>query len=510
MAAGLNIGQLLGESLAGSQVLLYLEFHLRFRLSLVRIARIVVCRPGEADAPGLLVFAVPRQPPDRVVARPRSPAKCRGLLSDSYTLNNGLRLVVNPIPHTRAATIEVVVAAGFGYEGPDDHGLGHLVEHMLFKGTARRPGYREIAAAIESLGGVINAATDREVTAYYVRVPAEHLPAAAELLGDVIGHSTMAAAALAVEQRIIVDELITARDTPEDWVGQLFDEMLWPDHGVGRRPSDGVPVIQAAIPEALSAYLVHYYGAANMVVSVAGRVDAPAVRDVVESAFGGLAAGRSAQWPATPSTGSKQRVARDRQEGMQVNFVVGGRTFGHDDPDRFALDLLSAVLVEGMGSRLFAEIREERALAYDIGGGLTQFRDTGSFAVGGAVAGAALEPALETILATCRSLADNDLPEPELRRARGYVKGGLILGMEDSFNVASWFAREELLETERLTPEQAVERIDAVTLADIRRVAKRIFAPGWAHLALVGPVSDISGSYRVLERGSGVATNVAG
>ncbi|HJN39385.1 MAG TPA: insulinase family protein, partial [Chloroflexota bacterium] len=176
----------------------------------------------------------------------------------------------------------------------------------------------------------------------------------------------------------------------------------------------------------------------------------------------------------------------------------------------FALDLLSAVLVEGMGSRLFAEIREERALAYDIGGGLTQFRDTGSFAVGGAVAGAALEPALETILATCRSLADNDLPEPELRRARGYVKGGLILGMEDSFNVASWFAREELLETERMTPEQAVERIDAVTPADIRRVAERIFSPGWAHLALVGPVNDISGPYRVLERGSGVVTNVAG
>ncbi len=458
---------------------------------------------------GLVTFAVPNYPPDRILTRPRWPAKRRSLLSDSYTLNNGLRLVVNPIPHTRAATIEVVVAAGFGYEGPDDHGLGHLVEHMFFKGTDRRPGYREIAAAIEILGGVMNAATDREATAYFVRVPAEHLPAAVELLGDVIAHSTMTAAALAVEQRIIVDELITARDTPEDWVGQLFDEMLWPDHGVGRRPSDGVPVIEAATGDALRSYRERYYGAANMVVSVAGRVDPPVVRDAVETAFGGLAAGHPAQWPATPSAGSKQRVARDRQEGMQVNFVVGGRTFGHNDPDRFALDLLSAVLVEGMGSQLFGKIREERALAYDIGGGLTQFRDTGSFAVGGAVAGAALEPALETILATCRSLADHDLPDAELRRAREYVEGGLILGMEDSFNVASWFAREELLEIERMTPEQAVARIDAVTPADVRRVAERIFTPGWAHLALVGPVNDISGPYRVLEHGSGVVTDAA-
>ena len=408
----------------------------------------------------------------------------------THTLDNGLRAVISPISHTRAVTIQLAVGIGFGYESERTHGLAHFVEHMLFKGTRSRPTFSDITGVIESLGGSINAATDKEMTAVFIKCPSAHFESALEILADVVHDSLFDPAEIERERRVIIDEAVISRDAPDDWAMQRLDQLLWPEHGLGRPISDSLDATRRATAHTLRDYTARYFGAANAVVAIAGNVDQDRALASVNTLFRGYASGERAMWPAVMDGSPDSRLAVDERDVLQVSIAVGTRTLSQNDSDRYPLELLNAVLGEGMCSRLFAEIRERRALSYDVFSYLSQYRENGSISIFASSTPEDVAEMATAIIGQCELLKTQSPSDWEVERAREYVKGGLILGMEDSENVAGWFAREELLESERMTVDAVIERLDAVTASDISRVAERIFAGDWARLAVVGPVRD--------------------
>ena len=411
---------------------------------------------------------------------------------DIQTLDNGLRAVITPITNTRAVTIQLAVGIGFGYESERTHGLAHFVEHMLFKGTESRPTFSDITGLIESLGGSINGATDKEMTFVYVRCPSIHFDAALEILSDVVQNSRFDPEEVERERRVLIEEATMSHDTPDEWAMQLLEQLLWPGHGLGRPISDNLDVTRNTTPDTLRSYAARNFGAANAVVSIAGAVERERALESIETRFHGYRSGERAEWPKVDSSNRRleSRLTIEERDVMQVNVALGTHSLSRTDPDRYALELLNAVLGEGMCSRLFAEIRERRALTYDVFSYTSQNREDGSIAIFantnpenvGAMTGAIIEE--------CERLKTQPPSDWELERAREYVKGGLILGLEESHNVASWYAREELLESERMTVDAVIRRLNSVTADDVSRVAQRIFTGDWVRLAAVGPVED--------------------
>ncbi len=424
---------------------------------------------------------------------------------DTHTLDNGLRAVVTPIAHTRAVTIQLAVGIGFGYESERTHGLAHFVEHMLFKGTGARPTFSDITGFIESLGGSINAATDKEMTFFFVRCPAAHFEPALEILADIVHDSRFDPEEVERERRVLVEEATMSRDAPDDWAMQLLEQLLWPGHGLGRPISDNLEVTRNATPDMLRDYAARYFGAANAVVSVAGNVGRKRALESIETRFRSYRSGERAEWPkAVPMNDCpNSRLVIEERDALQVSVAVGTRSLSQTDPDRYPLELLNAILGEGMCSRLFAEIRERQALTYDVFSFVSQSCEGGSISIFansnpgdvGAMTGAIIEE--------CELLKTRPPSDWELERAREYVKGGLILGMEESHNVASWYSREELLEKERMTVDAVIQRLDSVTADDISRVAHRIFAGDWPRLAAVGPVKDHKSLTQLIRSQSG-------
>ena len=411
---------------------------------------------------------------------------------DTQTLDNGLRAVITPIAHTRAVTIQLAVGIGFGYESERTHGLAHFVEHMLFKGTGTRPTFSDITGFIESLGGSINAATDKEMTFFFVRCPSAHFEPALEILADIVHDSTFDPEEVERERRVLIDEAMMSRDTPDDWAMELLEQLLWPGHGLGRPISDNLEVTRNATPDVLRDYAARYFGAANAVISVAGNVERERAVESIEARFHGYRSGERAEWPEAGTLNGcpDSRLAIEERDGLQVSVALGTRSLSQTDPDRYPLELLNAILGEGMCSRLFAEIRERQALTYDVSSYTSQNREGGSIAIFANSNPDDTGAMTSAIIEECELLKTQSPSGWELERAREYVKGGLILGMEESHNVASWYAREELLEQERMTVDAVIQRLDAVTAGDISRVAQRIFAGDWVRLAAVGPVKD--------------------
>jgi len=403
-----------------------------------------------------------------------------------FELDNGLRTVVASYEGTKAVTIEVAVATGFGYETGSNRGVSHLVEHMIFRGSKSRDSIVDISAYVESLGGYVNASTDRDVTTYFTYTPVEGFAQACEVLGDILQNPKFAEADCNLEKQIIVDELRIARDTPEDWASQNLDYLLWPNHGLGVPVSTDIENIEGLLPLHLRRHMNDVYVASNMVVGIAGDIDTSHARSVVQKAFGGIPSGAPTVWPAVDRNIGSNLFCEDRNV-MQTSFVIGAGTLGNEDPDKYVLEILNAVLGDGMGSRLFTNIREKRGLAYDIYSGLYQYRDTGALTISATVSP---EVALETIDATieqCHALSMDPPTDHELRRAFEYVKGGLVLSMEHSSNVASWHTREELLENYKMTVDEVVHKLAEVGKRDVALAADKLFRSEKLCLSVVGP-----------------------
>ena len=401
-------------------------------------------------------------------------------------LDHGLRVVSTFLPHTMSASISIFVGAGSRYEEARLAGVSHFIEHMLFKGTHQRPTPKEISEAIEGVGGVLNAATDKELTVYWCKVPVQHFDLAMDVLSDNLLHSRLDPSDMEKEREVIIEELNMVYDSPADLANLMIDEVVWPDQPLGRDTGGTRESVSQITRDDLLSYMSEHYAPAAAVVAVAGSVAPRQVEEASHRFLGDWRPAPTKPWyPATDGqTGPRVSLKSKRTEQANLCIAVDGLSSEH--PDRYAQDVMNTILGEGMSSRLFLELREKLGLAYDIHSYLNHFRDTGSQVVFAAVDPRKVNETISAILSELAKLRDG-VPEDELHRAKESMKGRLLLRMEDTRAVSSWTGAQDLLRNTIMTVEEVVERIDAVTTEDLRRVTSTLFVTDKLKLAIVGP-----------------------
>jgi predicted Zn-dependent peptidase len=403
------------------------------------------------------------------------------------TLANGLRILTAPMPGTRSVAVSVYVGAGSRYETDPEAGISHLLEHLLFKGTEKRPTAQEISELIEGVGGVLNASTDRELTVYYAKVASVHLDRAADVLTDMIRHPLLAAEELEKERKVVIEELAAVEDSPAQIVDILLDATMWPDQPIGRDVAGTEASVSAITRDSTVEYLRRQYVPNNVVITVAGAVTHDEVLQRVGGALGDWTAGEPSRWFPVVDGQSAARLAVQHKKTEQAHIEIAVHGLSNHDPDRFALDLISVVLGEGMSSRLFQELREKRALCYEVHSYASHYMDTGSFAVYAAVDPAKASEAVRALLFELTKVRDEGVTEEELAKAKELSKGRLLLRMEDTRAVSGWLGGQEMLNGYVRTPEEVVALLDAVTIDDVRRVAQRLIDQARMTMAIVGP-----------------------
>ncbi len=410
-----------------------------------------------------------------------------------HAVGDGLRLIVTPMPHARSVGISVYLAAGSRFEPTEEEaGLAHFLEHLCFKGTPRRPHAMDVSREIDGLGGTINAATNREFTVYYGKVTAGRLEPALDLLADMLRESLFVDSEVERERGVILEELAAVEDSPGEQSGVLLDELLWPDQPHGRDIAGTVASVTAMPRDRIFDYYCQQYVANGAVVSLAGAVDDAEATEVVERLMGTWPAGSPREWVRDRGT-QGERAAAIEKETEQVHLTIGVPALSIHDPDRYAADLLSIVLGEGMSSRLFARLREELGLCYDIHTYVGHLLDTGMF---GVYAGVDPSHAIEAVHEISKELARARQPiaAEELQRAKEVARSRLELRIEDTRAVSSLYGSQSILDLDLERPVQLAERTMAVTIEDVERVANRLLRDEAIHLASVGPcgVADLS------------------
>lgn len=401
-------------------------------------------------------------------------------------LPNGLRILTAPMPHTRSVSISVYVGAGSRYETAPEAGISHFVEHLCFKGTEKWPSAKEIAEVIDNVGGILNAGTDRELTTYYCKVARPHFEIALDLLIDMLCSSRFDPEEVEKERQVILEELASINDSPSQQVDVLIDQIMWPDQPLGWDVA-GTPESVASITrDQTYKYLRCQYVPNNMVIAVAGNVAHEEVVHLIERALGSIQPGTPQSWyPAVNGVrGPRLGLLAKKTEQAHLSIAVRGVPLGH--PDRYALDLASVILGEGMSSRLFIELREKRGLCYDVHSYVSHFLDTGAFTIYAGVDPARAEEATAALLEELARLREG-VPEEELTKAKELTKGRLFLRMEDTRAVSGWLGAQELLLGQVKSVDEAVEEMERVTVEDLKRIANVLLVSDQLYFAAVGP-----------------------
>lgn len=404
------------------------------------------------------------------------------------TLADGLRVATERVPGARSVAIGVWVGVGARDETDRFGGASHYLEHLVFKGTEQRSA-RQIAQAVDAVGGEMNAYTAKEHTAYHVRLPAQDLDMGLDLLADVLTSPAFRPDEVDAERQVILEELLLSEDDPEDRVHTLCDELVFPDHPLGREVLGNPETIEGMARADISAFFERWYRPANLVVAAAGDLDHDDVQRRIEAGFSRPeAAGRvSGEQPvrAAPSIGPvRSRTLEKPTE--QTHLALGWRACSLDHPDRYPLAVLNHVLGGGLSSRLFYEIRERRGLAYSVGSYTSLYADSGCLVASVGTSPGHLDEVQALLTVEVDKLREDGITAEELRVAQGSLAGSLVLGLEDT---ASRMGRlgHGLIARNRITPvDEHLARIGAVTLADVHDVAQKVLASE-SSMALVGP-----------------------
>jgi len=410
-------------------------------------------------------------------------------LYQKTTLDNGLRVITASMPHTSSVTVCFFVGVGSRYESDDTAGVSHFIEQMVFRGTDKRPTAREISAAVEGIGGIINGGTDRETTVYWCKVARHHFNLALDVLVDILLHPRFAPQDMENERQVIIEEIKMGYDSPSQRVGLLIDGLVWPDHPLGRDIAGSKESVSTISREAMLDYLKSRYLPGDIVVAVAGGVEHEDVLAAVSQSLGGW---RNQAEPPVYSPYYEERVNRrlciEPRDIEQAHLCLALPGLSLFHPGRFVLDLLNVILGEGMSSRLFSEVRDRLGLAYSISSFVEHFADAGSIAVYAGVKPENLPLAVQTILEQLALLKEREVSGEELSKAKEMAKGRLLLRMEDSHNVAGWVGGQEILTRRILTVDQVLAIVEAITAEDIRELASELMLGDKLRLAVVGPV----------------------
>ena len=421
---------------------------------------------------------------------PPTPAASESAMYRRTILDNGLRALTAEMRHTRSVAMFIAVGAGSRYEPAELAGLSHFLEHLPFKGTRGWPTALAVSEAVEGVGGIMNAATEREMTSFWCKVASVHAHRALPVLLELVTRPLLDAAEMEREREVILDELRMTNDYPAEVCGLLIDRALWPEQAMGRDVG-GMPETVAAINlDDVRRYMERQYRPNNAVIAIAGAISHDDAVKLVADATSDWTPGPPLDWePAQPPPTGAPSILLDSRPGEETSICIGLPGLTLTDPDRYAATVLNGVLGDGMSSRLFQNLREKRSLTYDVHSGLTSYRDCGALVVS---CGAEPTRALDAAAAIRQELLNllTAAPDAEIHKAREYIKGRLLMRMEDSRAVAAWLASQELLMDAIATPDETAAAIDAVTPSDALRVAERLVDPAALRAAVVGPHDD--------------------
>jgi predicted Zn-dependent peptidase len=403
-------------------------------------------------------------------------------------LDNGLRILTERMTQVRSISVGVWLTRGSRHENAERSGIAHFVEHMLFKGTATRSA-EDIAQAIDSIGGQLDAFTAKEYASYYIKVLDEHLPLALDILSDIVRNPAFGPEDVEREKRVVVEEIKMVEDTPDDLVHEIFTQGFWENHPLGRPILGTRETVESFTSDLLRSYFAGAYTAPNLIISAVGNLEHARVRDLVAEKFGSLGSTGEAAGEQAPTVVPKVLIRTKELE--QSHLCLGASSYPQNHDDRYASYVLNTLLGGSMSSRLFQNVREKRGLAYAVFSGLSAYRDAGSFTIYAGCANEAVGEVIDLVVEELRTVRQSPVPQVELQRSKDHLKGSLMLSLENTASRMSHLARQEIYFDRQFSLDETLQGIERVTPDDVQRVAVDLFRNGALSATVLGNVNGL-------------------
>ena len=412
-------------------------------------------------------------------------------MHQELTLKNGLRVVLAPLEETKATSVLVLSKVGSRYETKELNGASHFIEHLLFKGTKKRPTTLDISKELDGVGAEYNAFTARDHTGYYIKVNSKHCQLAFDILSDMLKNSKFDDTEMEREKKVIIEEINMYEDNPLMHIDDVLMEEMFKGNTLSWHISGTKDGVSKMKREDVLKYYKTFYSSQNIVLCVAGRIDEK-IKKLLNRYFGNYPKSRYKARPfkkfkVDSKRFNKPKINLQYKETEQVQIALGFPAYGYSDPKIYPLQLLSVILGGNMSSRLFINVREKKGLAYFVRSSVDVYQDVGALVIQAGLDKSRLSEALKIILSELKRIRDKGVSKVELKRAKDFLDGKITLHMEDSIHMAEWFARQELLTDKILTPEEKLKKIFKVKEGDISRIAKDILKTSRINLGLIGP-----------------------
>jgi predicted Zn-dependent peptidase len=414
-------------------------------------------------------------------------------------LKNNLRIVTNHMPGIESVTVMILVKSGSRYEEKRTNGLAHFAEHMFFKGTKKRPSALDISSLIDGIGGEFNAFTSKEFTGYYIKAAKDHLDLCLDVVSDMLLNSLFAPEEIERERNVIAEELRMYLDTPIKHLPEVYDDVLYGDQPLGWDTVGSLESLKNIGKGDFSKYLKDFYTPNNMLVVVSGGVVSEKAKLLVDDHMGQIKDRKAEGFKKVNIHQTKPGVRILYKKSEQAHLALGVRSYQLGHQNRYKIALLNTILGSSMSSRLFVNLRERRGLTYYVRSSVEEYHDAGSLVAQAGVLPKNIEEAIKVILDEYSNLASKKVSEVELKKSKEYLKGRLILELEDSREVASIFGLQELLEEKSTSTEEIIEKIEKVTASGVKEVASEIFNDKGLNLAIIGPYKDEAKFEKILK-----------
>ena len=391
---------------------------------------------------------------------------------------NGLTLLTVPIPTALSITMSVFVKAGSRYEEARINGISHFLEHLHFKGTKKFPTAKKLSEIVDSIGGEFNANTGKEHTQYFIRAAAEHLPLITEVLTDLVQNPLFDEKEIEREKGVIIEEINMYKDNPQIHIESLFEETMWPNTPLGKDIAGSAE------------YRKKWYQPSNTIVAVAGKFDEKEFEKLIEQSWGRVSGKTIQKFVPVNQGQTSPQVSVQNKPSEQAHLMLGFKAFDYNHRQNPGLQVLSTVLGGGMSSRLFIQIRERRGLAYYVGSSVNNYRDTGNFYVRAGLKVSSAPQALEVILAELKKMVSDKITPKELNKAKEYIKGKIVLAMEDPHGTLDWYLTQTAFMKKIESPKEAFAKLEKVTSQEVQQLATKLFDPRNLVVSVIGPFAD--------------------
>ena len=421
-----------------------------------------------------------------VVETSSAPERDRSI--ETTILPNGVRVITEQMDHVRSVSLGVWITTGSRAETPDENGISHFIEHMVFKGTSRRSA-EDIARSVDSIGGGLDAFTAKEMVSYNTKVLDEHVPLAFDVLADMVRNPLFRAEDIEKEKGVILEELKMEVDNPEYLLHEIFTSNFWKDHSIGKPILGTKETVRKFDREMIHHYYQHYYSPSNILITAAGNLKHDHIVELARKHFEDLPSNGTIS-PDPAPTPHARLVFRNKSSLEQTHLYMGVPAYPFPHNLRFACYALNTVLGGGMSSRLFQNIREKQGLAYAVFSELTMYRDTGCLAIYAGTSTETIRKVIASIVAELRELKEKPVPEEELRRAKDHLKGSFMLGLESTSSRMGNLARQEMYFKRFFTLDEMIQSIEAVNAAQVQRIAREFFDPKNITLAVLGNIGE--------------------